>query len=146
MKCTRYDIGFLGDYKYVVIFAVYDGKWILCKHKKRETWETSGGHIESGETPLEAARRELYEETGALEFDIEPLCDYWACDEPHETRNITWANGAVFLARVHLLGGLPEYEMERIGLFDALPPNLTYPDITYTLFPYAEKRLLAGHK
>lgn len=25
-----------------------------------------------------AAKRELYEESGAVDFEIEPLCDYWA--------------------------------------------------------------------
>jgi len=31
---------------------------------KRNTWESVGGHIETGESPLEAEKRELYEETG----------------------------------------------------------------------------------
>jgi 8-oxo-dGTP diphosphatase len=139
MKCNAYDLNFLWDYKFVVVFAVYDGKWVFCKHKKRATWETAGGHIEAGETPLEAAKRELYEETGATDFEIVPLCDYWACDEPHETRNVDWANGMVFLARIKTIGEMPDSEMERIELFDELPDRLTYPDITPTLFPYAEK-------
>ena len=141
MKCSAYETGTLWGYKYVVTFAFYNGKWILCKHKERDTWETSGGHIEQGETPVDAAGRELREETGAQEFDIEQICDYWASDEPHETKNVGWANGAVFLARVHSLGNLPESEMEQISFFDDLPPNLTYHDITKTLFPYALKKL-----
>ena len=141
MKCTAYDFGTLWDYKYVVTFALYDGKWILCKHKERETWETSGGHIETGETPAEAAARELREETGALDFDIDPVCDYWACDEPHETKDVSWANGAVFLARVRTVGSIPDNEMAAIRLFDEMPPNLTYPDITKTVFPYALKTI-----
>ena len=140
MKCTAYDLGFLWDYKYVVTFARHRGKWIFCQHKKRGTRETSGGHIENGESPLEAAKRELYEETGAVDVAIEPLCDYWACDEPHETRDISWANGVVFFADVHTLADLPAYEMARIQLFEELPANLTYPDITHTLFPYALKK------
>ena len=137
MKCTAYGLGTLWDYKYVVTFANYNGDWIFCKHKERDTWETSGGHIEPGETPPEAASRELREETGALDFDIEPVCDYWASDEPHETKDVSWSNGVVFLATVRSIGEMPVSEMEKIGIFDELPSNLTYPDITKTVFPYA---------
>ena len=139
MKCSIYDIGFLEDYKYVITFALSNDKWVFCKHKKRNTWEASGGHIEKGETPIEAAKRELYEETGALKFDIKPICDYWACDEPHETKNITWANGMVFFAKVHLLGKIPDSEMEEVGLFSKLPDNLTYKDIMQAIFPHIVK-------
>ena len=143
MKCTVYDFGRLKDYKYVVIFARYNGKWIICRHKDRTTWETSGGHIEKGETTLEAAKRELYEETGALDFDIHPLCDYWACDEPHEVEEISWSNGQVFFAVVKTIGPLPESEMECIDYFDTFPQNLTYPDITKELLPKAQEMLKA---
>ena len=34
------------------------------RHKRLELWLPVGGEIEPGETPLEAARRELREETG----------------------------------------------------------------------------------
>lgn len=134
MKCSRYEPGFLWDYKYVVVFARYRDKWIFCRHRERTTWECPGGHIEPGESPMDAAKRELFEETGSLAFDIHPLCDYWACDEPHETRIIGWANGMVFYAQVHTLGPLPESEMAEIACFDTLPAQLTYPDIVPTLF------------
>ena len=142
MKGTVYGLGTLKQYKYVVTFARYNGKWIICKHKNRSTWETSGGHIEQGETPLDAAKRELFEETGAIDFEIQSVCDYWACDEPHETENITWSNGQVFLAQVKKLGPLPKSEMEKIYLFDAFPQNLTYPDITHELLPQIITRIV----
>ena len=91
MKCSVYRLGTLKNYRFVVTFARYENKWIICKHKERDTWETSGGHVEPGETTIEAAKRELYEETGAMDFEIIPVCDYWSCDEPHETENITWS-------------------------------------------------------
>ena len=48
----------------VAIFARHDGRILLIKHKRLATWLPVGGEIEAGETPLEAARRELLEETG----------------------------------------------------------------------------------
>ena len=134
MKCSIYKLGELKVYKYVVTFARSNDKWILCKHKNRDTWENSGGHIENNETPIEAAKRELFEETGSVEFDIIPICDYWACDESHETDNIGWSNGQVFLAHVNKFEEIPQKsEMECIKLFEKIPQNLTYPDITYVL-------------
>lgn len=40
------------------------GRILLIHHRRLETWLPIGGEIEAGETPLEAARRELGEETG----------------------------------------------------------------------------------
>jgi 8-oxo-dGTP diphosphatase len=136
-----YKLGKLKNYKYTVVFARYQEKWVLCKHKNRDTWENSGGHIENNETPIKAARRELFEETGAIDFEIVPICDYWACDEPHETENITWSNGQVFLANISKIGKLPENEMECIEYFENFPGKLTYPDITKELLPYVMEKI-----
>ena len=57
MTCRTYEVGSLKSYKYVVILSEYQGKILLSQHKNRTTWETQGGHIEPGETPMEAARR-----------------------------------------------------------------------------------------
>lgn len=123
-------------YKYVVTFARYRGQWLFSRHRRRDTWETQGGHIEEGETPLQAARRELYEESGATEFTITPVCDYWA-------GNRTGCGvGVIFLAEITKLEPLPESEMAEVRLFDALPDNLTYPEITPVLFGYIEKSCL----
>ena len=54
--------------QFAVIAAKYQGRWVLCKHKERSTWEFPGGHREAGETIEAAAVRELYEETGAAEY------------------------------------------------------------------------------
>ena len=62
--------------KFAVIISKTNGKWVFCKHKERDTLEVPGGHREKGETILETARRELREETGAIDFIIEPICIY----------------------------------------------------------------------
>ena len=80
MISRTYEIGYLRTYKYVVVLSTMCGQIMLSRHKKRTTWETQGGHVEQDETPLEAAKRELFEESGALRYEIQPLCDYWAGD------------------------------------------------------------------
>ena len=53
------------------------GRVLVIAHRRLETWLPVGGELEPGETPLEAARRELREETG-LEGSFAPLRG--ACD------------------------------------------------------------------
>jgi len=48
----------------VAIFVRHSGRVLLIHHKRLGTWLPVGGEVEAGETPLEAARRELKEETG----------------------------------------------------------------------------------
>lgn len=119
-----HDLGSVSDSELtrVVCVCMYNGKWVYSKHKERKTWEIPGGHIEEGETWLEAAKRELYEETGAIEVEIEPICLYSIS---------TYA--LLCYANIKKFEKLPDFEMEEIGLFDDEPDNLTYPD-TYHLF------------
>ena len=62
--------------KFAVIIAQSNAKWVFCKHKERDTYEVPGGHREAGENILETAKRELQEETGAVEFELKPICVY----------------------------------------------------------------------
>lgn len=119
-------------YKYVVVCSNYQGKWLFSRHKKRTTWETQGGHVEAGEMPMEAARRELYEESGVTKADLYPVCDYRGFRGPR------YSYGMVFLAVVHELGELPESEMQEVSLFENLPENLTYPKMTPMLVKEAK--------
>ena len=51
--------------KFAVICAKCEGKFVLCKHKMRDTLEFPGGHREAEEFVVDTAERELKEETGA---------------------------------------------------------------------------------
>lgn len=122
MPKTDYPAGRLEHIEFVVIFTRYQGKWVYCWHKYRQSFEHPGGHVEQGETPMEAARRELYEETGITDARLIPLWDYEFVWEDGKGRN----NGRVYYADAHSLGALPENEMGRIELFDSVPENYTY--------------------
>lgn len=135
LQCRIFPLGYLEEYKYTVICSNYKGKWILSRHKKRATWETQGGHIEDGETPIECAKRELFEESGIKDADIYPVCDYWGFNSQ------SCSNVMVFLAVVHSFGELPESEMKEIKVFDALPNELTYPHVSPLLYAEAQKKL-----
>jgi 8-oxo-dGTP diphosphatase len=135
LECELFPLNSLKDYKYATICSFYNGDYLFSKHKNRSTWEMQGGHIESGETPLQAAKRELFEETGATDYELIPIFDY--CGYTKTERS----NGVLFLAIIHTLGELPGYEMERVKTFKKYPKNLTYPLVTPIMFKNAKKYL-----
>ncbi|BAS29111.1 NUDIX hydrolase [Limnochorda pilosa] len=53
----------------VAVFVVHAGRVLLLWHRKHRMWLPPGGHIEAGELPDDAARREVLEETG-LEVEL----------------------------------------------------------------------------
>ncbi|MBR6706215.1 MAG: methyltransferase domain-containing protein [Clostridia bacterium] len=134
LRCTIHPFGSLAPLRFVVVCSFCRGQLLLSYHSGHRSWETQGGHIEEGETPEDAARRELYEESGASDADLIPVCDYYAYDSEGAS------NGRVYAAFVRRLEALPACEMSAVRLFDSLPENLTYPLVTPVLFREAEKR------
>ena len=48
----------------VAVYARRGDRVLIIEHRRLRTWLPIGGELEPGETPLEAAHRELREETG----------------------------------------------------------------------------------
>lgn len=122
--------------KYAVIVARYGNEWIFVKHRERETWEIPGGRKEQHEHISETARRELIEETGAISFDIAPICVYCVERSPEDK-----SFGGLFFSDVHQLGPLPESEIGEVAFFAGLPSSLTYPQIQPFLFAKVRETL-----
>lgn len=126
--------------KFAVIIAKTKGNWVFCKHKERDTFEVPGGHREDGENILETARRELQEETGAVSYDIKPICVYSVKGKTRVNENIKEESfGMLYYADIVSFEELHS-EIETILITDRLVDSWTYPLIQPKLIEEAKKR------
>lgn len=127
--------------RFAVILAKTNGKWVFCKHKERDTYEVPGGHRETGETILETAKRELREETGAIDFTIEPVCTYSVKGKTRINQTEDDESfGMLFVADITSFETELHSEIEKILITDQLVDNWTYSLIQPKLFEEAKRR------
>ncbi|MBD3922133.1 NUDIX domain-containing protein [Paenibacillus sp. PR3] len=107
--------------KFAVIIATFHDQYIIIHNKKRGGWEIPGGSREPGESIVQTASRELYEETGAVRFDLMPFGIY----------EMNGSYGMVFYAKVEELSALPAFEIEAIRFEDVLPEGMNFDEMFY---------------
>ena len=135
MQIRFYDTADDAELKYAVILARTQGQWVFCRHRERRTWEIPGGHREPGESIEAAARRELWEETGAADFTLTPVCVYGVCgDDGCETR------GMLYTAQITAFDPLPASEIAERRITAEPPEHWTYPHIQPLLLKEAQRR------
>lgn len=124
LEVKLYDLGYCDEKEYtrVVCVSKYKDKYVFSYNKKRQGWEIPGGHIEEGETWIDAAKREMYEETGATKIKVEPVAIY---------KISTF--GLLCYCEIEEMEELPDYEMSEILFSDDLPVNLSFPE-SHTLY------------
>lgn len=127
-----------GLLKFAVIISKHNGKWVFCKHKQRDTLEIPGGHRESCEAVEDTARRELYEETGATDFSITPVCVYSVTLPGNFDGQETF--GMLYFAEIREFEKELHSEIEKTVITAELPTAWTYPDIQPYLLAEFQRR------
>lgn len=108
--------------KHVWIIARYKNHWLLTKHRSRGL-EFPGGKVEAGETPEEAAVREVMEETGGVVKDLHYVAQYFV-----DGKNDTIIKNVYFAEIEELVDKDHYYETEGPVLLDTLPSDIKEND------------------
>ncbi|MBE3596720.1 MAG: NUDIX domain-containing protein [Hydrogenibacillus sp.] len=108
---------------HVLIVPFYQGKIVFTRHRERGI-ELPGGKVEPGETPLAAAVRETYEETGARLYAIAQIGQY-IVDDAADGRLVK----SVYRAEVEALDA-HSFATDTDGpiVFDVLPVHVKDDD------------------
>ncbi len=102
----------VATYEIALVLLVDRSGAVLLQHRDGHTsvspnqWSLPGGRIEPGETPEEAARRELLEETGLTADGLDPL---WSGPRPYE-------EGFPHTVTVHVFRGTTEATQDDVVL------------------------------
>lgn len=152
------------------VFILHEARALLLFHKKHQTWMPPGGHIEPNETPAEAARREVLEETG-LEIMFVGQENIWFDEQPPITRSIERPHH-MLLEYIPAVGVEPAHEhidfcyvarptsslqpceRQEIRWFtleqiESLPPASIFPDVQKTLIhllAHEKSHFCSGHR
>ncbi len=121
--------------KFAVIFAMYDGKYIFFASISKEIPSKFPVDIvKKNETIDDTAKRELYEETGAVDFEIEPVGVYSVTEKDNFNGAETF--GMLYYANIRSFETELHSEIEKIIITDKVPENWTYPTIQPDIFQY----------
>lgn len=110
--------------QFAAVVPRYQGKWVYCKQKDRNTYEIPGSARKDAENIEETARRALSEKTGAACFRMMPVSVYSVQKEDGSE-----AFGMLYFAEVQDFFPLPASETKRVDFFGGVPGELTFPDI-----------------
>jgi 8-oxo-dGTP pyrophosphatase MutT (NUDIX family) len=103
-------------------------------------WEVPAGRIDSGETPVEAARREVEEATGWRPLDVRPLVSYYAANGVSDlTFHLFAAEGAEYvgeptdLSEAERVTWLPPTDVRELVMTGGMPDGLRLTALLFAM-------------
>lgn len=119
---------------HVLVLVQMDGKWLCAINEKRGV-EFPGGKVEPGETLVEAAKREVYEETRVHIKDLKLFAHYTVYAQPPFCK-------AVFTAKVERIDPfLKQYETSG-RLFLKMEEALNHPGASFYMRDAGMKKMM----
>lgn len=109
---------FMVESRHVLVITKYKGKWLLTEHRERGL-EFPGGKVEAGESLIEAAKREVYEETGGI-------CDQLDWFAEYHVQSSSPFSKTVFIARISKIVDITLMETKGAILMDRLELDQSY--------------------
>jgi 8-oxo-dGTP diphosphatase len=107
----------------VLVVLMHEGRLVLGFNGDRAGWEFPGGHREGDEAWQQTARREAWEEVGAVVEEMEYV-GYYVIPGRHTTL-------IAFAIACRLDELPPGFETSERRAFETLPGNLTFADGLY---------------
>lgn len=104
--------------KHVLVICKVGGNWLLTEHPQRGL-EFPGGKVEPEERLVDAAAREVYEETGAVVTQLEWFAEYMVCSPKPFCKT-------VYTARVERVEEIEWLETKGIHLVECLALDENY--------------------
>lgn len=134
--CVKMEEGILNIRVGAIIMK--EDKFLMVENDRFDHMYSVGGRIKFGETAEEAVVREVYEETGAVDFDMKPICVYSVIAEDNFDGEESF--GMLYYADIKSFEKELHSEIERIMITDELPAAWTYPEIQPKLIEEAKER------
>lgn len=135
---NKVELAFEGPFpiepKHVLVLVQKDRKWLCTVNDKRGV-EFPGGKVEENESLMEAAKREVYEETGVHIRDLKKFAHYTVYDETPFCK-------VVFTAKVESIEPFVQIHETSGRVFLSMDELIEHPNLSFYMKDDGMKKML----